>query len=384
MDIIPISTDDHAWEAPDTWTARVDAKFRDRCPQLVDIDGEDWWVYNGERVRKVGTGAAAMLENRGEVKRYYDAPAAVYDPAERLKVMDEDGVAVEVLFPQAAGFGGGPFVSTVGEEDLRIACIRAYNDWLAEEWSDFSPRFVAQCLAPMWDANLAAEEVRRAHALGHRAIVWTAAPQAFGFPHFNDPYWDVLWGTLQELDMPVALHIGSAKGGVPIWDEFSFFRRLAMVSTTAITSNVNVMANLLFSGVLDRFEELKFISVESGLGWVPYLLETADHQFEQQHLWDEGMTMRPSEYFRRNCYVNFWFEASGIALRHMIGVENIMWEADFPHPTSTYPHSRKALETSLAEVPAEEQKKMVETNAARVFHVDVESLDLPESVTYVA
>jgi len=384
MDIIPISTDDHAWEAPDTWTSRVEARFRDRCPQLVDLDGEDWWVYNHEKVRKVGTGAAAMLEHRGEVKRYHDAPAAVFDPAERLKVMDEDGVAVEVLFPQAAGFGGGPFVSTEGDEDLRIACIRAYNDWLAEEWSDFSPRFVSQCLAPMWDADLAAAEVRRAHALGHRAIVWTAAPQAFGFPHFNDRYWDVLWGTLQELEMPVALHIGSAKGGTKLWDEFSFFKRLAMVSTTAITSNVTVMANLLFSGVLDRFEDLRFISVESGLGWVPYLLETADHQYEAQHLWDDGMTMRPSEYFRRNCLVNFWFEASGIALRHMIGVENIMWEADFPHPTSTFPHSRKALETSLAEVPAEEQKKMVETNAARVFRIDVAALDLPESVTYVA
>ena len=112
--------------------------------------------------------------------------------------------------------------------------------------------------------------------------------------------------------------------------------------------------------------------------------QTADHQFEAQHLWDEGMAMRPSEYFRRNCYVNFWFEASGIALRHMIGVENIMWEADFPHPTSTYPHSRKALETSLAEVPAAEQKLMVESNAARVFGIDVGALALPGSVTYVA
>jgi predicted TIM-barrel fold metal-dependent hydrolase len=297
--------------------------------------------------------------------------------------MDEDGVAVEVLFPQAAGFGGGPFVSTEGEPDLRLACIRAYNDWLAEEWSDFSPRFVAQCLAPMWDVDLAVAEVRRAHALGHRAVVWTAAPQAYGFAHFNDSYWDPLWGTLQELDMPCCLHIGSAKKTHEVWDDFTPMRKLATSSTMIITSNVNVVANLLFSGVLDRFPALKFVSVESGLGWVPYLLETADHQFEAQHLWDDGMAMRPSEYFRRNCYVNFWFEASGIALRHMIGVDNIMWEADFPHPTSTYPHSRKALETSLAEVPADEQKKMVETNAARLFRIDVSALDLPPSCTYV-
>lgn len=382
MDIYPISTDDHAWEKPDTFTSRVPAALRDDCPHLELQDGEDWWVYAGQRVRKVGTGAAAMLPDRGAIKRFDEAPAAAYDATARLELMDADGVAAEVLFPQAAGFGGGPFVSTVGSVELRLACIRAYNDYLAEEWAGVSPRFVAQCLLPMWDVDLAVEEATRAHQLGHKAVVWTAAPQNYGFPHFNDPYWDKLWATLQERDMPVALHIGSAKADRDLWDGFTDFKRLAMVSVTSITSNLHAITNLLFSGVLDRFPTLKFVSVESGLGWVPYLLETADHQYEQQHLWTEGMTMRPSEYFRRQCYVNFWFEASGIALRHMIGLDNIMWEADFPHPTSTYPHSRKAIETSLAGVPAEEQKKLLQTNAAQVFGIELDTASLPESIRY--
>lgn len=382
MDIFPISTDDHAWEHKDTWTSRVEEKFRADCPHLEFLDGEDWWVYAGEKVRKVGTGVAAMLADRGALKTFDEAPHAAWDATARLAEMDADGVAVEVLFPQAAGFGGGPFVSTQGPADLRMACIRAYNDYLAEAWTGVSARYVSQCLIPMWDVDLAVAEAIRAHDLGHKALVWTAAPHAYGFPHFNDTYWDPLWSALSERSMPVALHIGSAKGRMDLWDGYSDFKRLAMVSVNAITSNVQIMANLLFSGVLDRFPELKFISVESGLGWVPYMLETADHQYEQQHLWSEGMSMRPSEYFRRQCYVNFWFEASGIALRHMIGVDNIMWEADFPHPTSTYPHSRKAIETSLAGVPAEEQKKLLETNAARVFNIDVAALDLPASCCY--
>ncbi|MFN8034690.1 MAG: amidohydrolase family protein [Acidimicrobiia bacterium] len=382
MDIYPISTDDHAWEHKDTWTSRVPAKFVDDCPHLEVLDGEHWWVYAGERVRNVGTGVAAMLPDRGALKFFEEAPAAAWDPAARLREMDADGVAVEVLFPQAAGFGGGPFVSTKGSPELRLACIRAYNDYLAEEWTGTSPRYVAQCLIPMWDVALAVEEVRRAHSIGHKAVVWTAAPHAYGFPHFNETYWDTLWSTLAELRMPVALHIGSAKLDRDLWSGYESYRQLAMRSVLAITSNVQVMANLLFSGVLERHPTLNFLSVESGLGWVPYLLETADHQYEQQHLWDEGLTMRPSEYFRRQCYVNFWFEASGIALRHMIGLENIMWEADFPHPTSTYPHSRKAIETALAGVPAAEQKQLLETNAARVFGIDVASLSLPESVRY--
>jgi len=382
MDIYPISTDDHAWEKPDAFTSRVPAKLRADCPHLEILDGEHWWVYAGRKVRKVGTGAAAMLPNRGAIRFFEEAPPAVYDARARLETMDADGVAAEVLFPQASGFGGGPFVSTEGSVELRMASIRAYNDYLAEEWSEVSPRFVAQCLLPMWDVELAEAELRRAHGLGHKAVVWTSAPQSHGFPHFNDRYWDPLWSTLSELQMPVALHIGSAKGGDDLWDGYSAFLRLAVVSVTAITSNVQAIANLLFSGVMERFPALSFVSVESGLGWVPYLLETADHQYEAQHLWDEGMSMRPSEYFRRQVYVNFWFERSGIELRHMIGVDNIMWEADFPHPTSTYPHSRKAIETSLSEVSAEEQKKLLESNASRLFRIDLDHSTLPESVRY--
>jgi len=330
----------------------------------------DYWVYAGKSVRALGTGCAAMLPDRGGVKLWDDVPAAVYDPAARLVTMDQDGVGVEVLFPQASGFGGGPYVTAEGDPDLRVACIRAYNDFLAEEWGDFSPRYVAQALVPMWDVDLAVPEVKRAHDLGHKALVWTGAPQAYGFPHFNDRYWDPLWGLLQELNMPVALHIGASGGGAPLWEGFTPMRRLAMVSTNAIASNIQVIANLLFSGVLDRFSELKFISVESGLGWVPYLLETADHQYRQQQLLKDGMKTKPSEYFRRNVYVNFWYEQSGIELRERIGVDNIMWEADFPHPTSTYPDSKKLLEECLADVPEAERVKMLHSNALRVYGLD--------------
>ena len=325
-----------------------------------------------------------MRPKRDSVKFWSDVPKAAYDAKERLRCMDEDGVAAEVLFPQAAGFGGGPFVSTRGEPELRLACVRAYNDYLAEEWSDFSPRFVAQCLLPMWDVELAVAEAKRAHDLGHRAVVWTAMTQKFGFPHFNDDYWDPLWATLQERSMPVCLHIGSAGVDFDVWEGFSPVKGNSVNTVNAITSNVQVMANLIFSGILERFPSLAFMSVESGLGWVPYMLETADHQYDAQRLWEEGMTIRPSEYFKRQCYVNFWYEAAGIRQRYEIGVENILWEADFPHPTSTYPNSRKAIEESLAGVPAEEQALMLHGNAARLFRIELDESTFPESVYYTA
>jgi predicted TIM-barrel fold metal-dependent hydrolase len=384
MKILPISTDDHCWEKPDTWTSRVAARFRDDCPQVRRVDDSDVWWYAGELIRPLGTGCAAMRPERDVVKDWAEVPKAAYEATERLKTMDADGVAVEVLFPQAAGFGGGPFVTTRGPEDLRLACVRAYNDYLAEEWSGVSSRFVSQCLIPIWDVELAVAEVIRAYELGHRALVWTAAPQNFGFPHFNDLYWDPLWSTLQERSMPVSLHIGSAGIHHDQWDGWSPMKRISITSVNAITSNVQVMANLIFSGVLERFPELRFISVESGLGWVPYLLETADHQWESQHLWDEGMTIRPSEYFKRQCYVNFWYEANGIGQRDQIGVENILWEADFPHPTSTYPNSRKAIEESLVGVPAQEQALMLQGNAEKLFRVELDKATFPDSVYYTA
>ncbi len=228
---------------------------------------------------------------------------------------------------------------------------------------------------PIWDVDLAVAEIRRAHELGHKALVWTSAPESWGFPHFNESYWDKLWATLQELAMPVALHIGGRSKLPDPWEGFSTMRKLSTISITAITSNVQVMANVIFSGVLERFPDLKFISVESGLGWVPYLLETADHQYERQRLWNEGMKLRPSEYFQRSCYVNFWYETTGLALREKIGVDNIMWEADFPHPTSTYPDSRKLVERCLEGIPESECKKMLHENAVRLYSLDEAAIE---------
>jgi predicted TIM-barrel fold metal-dependent hydrolase len=378
MNVYPVSADDHCWEKPDTWTSRVPAKLKEDAPQLKRIDNKDYWVYAGEVVRPLGTGCAALMPERRNVDRWEEVPKAAYDARERLKIMDSDGVAVEVLFPQAAGFGTGPLIGK-GDPAIRLASIQAFNDYLAEEWLSVSPRFVPQCLLPVYDLELAIKEARRAHQLGHKAVVWTAAPQTYGLPHFNDKHWDPLWAVLQELELPVCLHIGSAKDDRPLWSGYSAKEHDAVGSVNVINGNIQVMGNLLFSGILERFPALKFISVESGVGWVPFLLETCEHQYDAQRLSQHGHPLRPTELFRRQCYVNFWFERSGIELRHMIGVDNILWEADFPHPTSTYPESRRAITESLKGVPKDEQVKMLQTNSERVFNIKVDPKLIPDS-----
>ena len=127
------------------------------------------------------------------------------------------------------------------------------------------------------------------------------------------------------------------------------------------------MPNLLFSGVLDRFPRLKWVSAETGLGWVNYILEGCDHEWERRHLWTEGIMTRPSELFRRQLYVYFWYEEAGIQQRHNIGIDNIMWESDYPHSTSTYPESWKFVERTLQGVPQDERDKMLYGNAVRLY-----------------
>src|SRR5262249_15610992 len=138
-----------------------------------------------------------------------------------------------------------------------------------------------------------------------------------------------------------------------------------------------LIINILFSGVLDRFPRLKLITVESGIGWIPYVLELCDHEYERLRVADEGLMVKPSENFRRHIWANFWFEHIGIANRYHIGVENIIYETDFPHPTTTWPNSKRCREESLADVPPEERQLMLLENAIKLYQLDVDRSALP-------
>ena len=231
---------------------------------------------------------------------------------------------------------------------------------------------MAQCLAPLWDVDKAVAEVTRAVKRGHRAVVWHGAPEALGFPHFNEAYWDPFYAACQDLDIPICLHIGSGNRLTP-WEGYAQYTAKALGSAAAIASNTQVLANLLYSGVLERFPKLKVMSVESGLGWIPYVLETLDHEYECLECWKDGMKQKPSFFFHRQVYVNFWYEHVGIEIRRHIGVERILWETDFPHTTSTYPNSKAMRESCLQGVPEQEQRAMLVDNAVRLFRLDVAS-----------
>jgi predicted TIM-barrel fold metal-dependent hydrolase len=224
----------------------------------------------------------------------------------------------------------------------------------------------------MWDAQKAVAEVRRMKKRGVHGITF-AFPQQFDYPHIADPYWDPLWAEAQDLGLSVNFHQGGGGSmgmrAQAAWSGHTAITRLAEGSTKSISANTAIMATILFSRMGQRFPRLKIVSAESGMGWVPYLLELADHQYEAQRLRDDGMTVKPSEIFHRQCYVNFWFEIVGARMREYIGMDNIMWESDYPHPTGTWPDSRKYIEAAMKGWSPAERHKVLVDNALKVFNL---------------
>jgi predicted TIM-barrel fold metal-dependent hydrolase len=296
-----------------------------------------------------------------------EVPSYVYDPTDRLSALDQDGVDGEVLFPNDPVQIGTFFQ---GNADFELDCVRAYNDALAE-WREVSDRYVPLAIIPyMSGIAVTVAEVQRAVQKGHRGIVMLVEPSQNleGLKHFNDPYWDPLWATCQDLNAPIHWHAGGGlRLTMPRWSGYTRNQEQAMGPSGGFSVQAQFIPNLIFSGVLDRYPRLKWVCAETGLGWVNYILEGCDHEWERRHLWTEGIVTRPSELFRRQIHVDFWYESAGIQQRHAIGIENIMWESDYPHSTSTYPESWQFINRTLAGVPEEEKKQLLYGNAMRVY-----------------
>jgi len=380
-----ISCDSHAQPDKDAFTSRMSqAKWGDAIPHLMEtIDKAHMavafdrpvqrWVVNGQVVGNRGIVNCPTVMN-DPMRKYFpqhwdEVPSYVYNPADRLSALDKDGVDAEVLFPNDPVQSGCFFQ---GNAEFELDCVRAYNDTLAE-WREVSERYAPLAIIPyMSSIDVTVAEVQRAVHKGHRGIVMLAEPSQNleGLKHFNDPYWDPLWATCQGLDVPIHWHAsGGLRLSMPRWSGYTRNQEQAVGPSGGFSVQAQFIPNLIFSGVLDRYPRLKWVCAETGLGWVNYILEGCDHEWERRHLWTEGIVTRPSELFRRQIYVDFWYESAGIQQRHSIGIENIMWESDYPHSTSTYPESWEFVKRTLAGVPEDEQKLLRYGNAMRVYHL---------------
>jgi uncharacterized protein len=371
-----IDVDSHLTEPADLWTSRVPSRYVDRVPQMTSADGRDIWVLDGRQISVVGMTAPAGWPKPFPAgpATLAECPPAAYDAAARLAYLDEVGVWAQVLYPNVAGFGSQKFLS-LDDDELKLLCVRAYNDFL-RDWASADPRRLITIMAmPFWDVASSVTEIARGAAAGHQGILFTGEPQRFGLPFLGDPHWDPFWAAAQDAGLAIHLHIGSGDMSTSFQPDriaaTSTAAAYAYTSTEMFLKNGLQVADLITSGVLVRFPELKFVSVESGIGWIPFVLEAADHSYlearpERRSEWE----MLPSEYFRRQVYACYWFET--VAPTKLLGeipVDNILFETDFPHPTCLFGNVRERIEVSLANASASDREKILWGNAAKLYGI---------------
>ncbi len=369
-----ISVDDHVLEHPEVWTQRLSkTKWGGRIPHVEpQADGTEHWVVDGRSYPLTGVASvgAAMRDRTHKPRCWEEVPEVTYKPDERLKIMDADGVDCSVLYPTVAGMAGETF-GRIEDAQFELACVRAYNDWLIEEWSSKSERFIPQCIVPLAPVEAAVQEIKRAVAKGHRGVVFPSVPMELrDLPHLNESVYDPIWGTCQELEVPLCLHAGaSSKIQIEPHEGYSPILSGAFESITRSASSISILVDFLISRILTRFPQLKVVFVESTLGWGSYLLEYVDHQAREDGLKNEGYELKPSEMFKRQCYLVGWYDRAGVQSRRFIGTDNVMWSTNFPLATSTWPSSRDYIARSFAGVPDPERHKILYENAANLYRI---------------
>ncbi len=373
-----IDVDTHVTEVADLWTSRVPAHMRDAVPRVeTDARGRDWWWLGRDRMAPIGLTATA---GRGDFKQpprgYADMHAGAFDAQARLKYMDETGIWAMVMYPNVGGFGAQEFLR-LRDPELMLTCVQIYNDWQTEWASADSRRLLPITSIPFWDVAASVREIRRCVALGHHGILFTGDPQSFGMPVLGDAHWNPLWEAAVEFGLPISFHIGSGnmEGGL-LRDKVKAYGRMAAfaeLSVDLFLGNGRQLCDLLMSGVLARYPTIQFVSVESGIGWIPFVLEALDYQFTGNRVAEDRpeFDRLPSAYFARNVFACYWFEQ--IAPRRLldsVGVDNILFETDFPHPTSLYGEEvGRRIASGLGDCDDLTRHKILWENAAKLYKV---------------
>jgi predicted TIM-barrel fold metal-dependent hydrolase len=368
-----ISADSHVNEPGDLWVERIDKSFRERAPRIVDSPPGQrpgaYLILEGMPPIHMaqGIGAGKKPEELPEFFRsstYKDVRPGGWDPGERLKDMDLDGVEAEVIYTT---LGFRQF--WLEDAAFQRACFQVYNDWLAEYCAYAPKRLIGLAMISLYDIDAAVRDLRRCAKQGLRgAMIWCSPPLD---RRYSAALYDPFWAEAQELRLPISLH--SITGAGPesrllVKEPIDRYLR-----STVLSHEVQrTFTTLIFSGVLERFPRLSFVSAENEVGWLSFFLQKLDQaQDEYQYLYPSPLKMKPSDYFQRQCYATFIDDPVGVATRQFIGVDNIMWSSDYPHTVSTWPHSQEVVERDFQGVPESEKWQMVRDNAIQLYGLDL-------------
>jgi len=374
-----ICADSHVNPPPDFWQDYLPPALREMAPKIEHGDDADYVVFEGRRKKLNLIGAQAGRDGKDFKMegRLSDMRGGGWLPDERLKDMDTDGLDAAVMF------GGGPLATS--NDDLYIESFDAYNRWLADFCDYDTKRLAGVAYLPMRDVDESIAMLKRMAARGFRAVNIPAFPQSkslksmetaggaqvvalTGNPHgelqYDDSSFDRFWAAVVDLDITITIHLGARMAR---WNEPRFFLSDLLMTKFSMAEPIAI---LIFGGVFQRFPKLRFVSIESGVGWFAFAAHYMDMTWKKQRFWTKnGLTEPPSFYMDQNVYGSFIHDKPGIFTRHLPGAKNIMWSSDYPHSETTFPHSRESIADLFEGVPEDEKYEIVCGRAKRLFGI---------------
>ncbi|HUE07754.1 MAG TPA: amidohydrolase family protein [Acidimicrobiales bacterium] len=344
-----ISADSHVAISLDVIRERVPAKLRSAFDDAIAQQGRE------DEVRKQGR---KLSLDDWDMEAFRDP--GYRDPVARLAAMDRDGVDAEVIYSEVSAFRAYGLV----RGDWR-PISRAFTDHLVEFAAHDPKRLAVSYQVPIIDIEYAVKEVERLAGLGARSVHLPNFPSEVGLPDYHDERYDPLWGVLQETGISISHHLGNRLWLYDVWQRDPT-PQLAIFTSLPSLALSEVIAWWILTGTLERFPHLKIVLVEPGLYWVPGFLAQLDRKAAGPYDLP-GVKMKPSEYFHRNMALTFMDDEIGLQLRHMVGIENILWSTDFPHPATTWPNSRAIVDRQFADIPDEDRELICVGNAERIY-----------------
>ena len=370
-----VDCDTHITEAPDLFTSRAPAKYKDKVPYRRRVDGVDKWFVGDRDFGSFGGNVIKKDNNKLLGRLAFPTleeghPGAIETKA-RLQAMDDMGVYAQICYQNSGVTQAGSLMS-LGDNDLGIAILQMYNDAAAERQQESGQRLFTLAHLPLWDHAAMMAEAKRCIEMDIKGFVLPDTPERIGVPSFNDEYWTPLLEMFEAAGTPINFHLNAAiDPNTLTWQGFAFEQTLSVVATMFSIGNAATLGNWIVSGRLDRHPKLKIGLIESGMGWVPFALEALEHQFDEMlPAKSKILTRRPWDYFRDHFWCTYWFETVGPKLLlETIGVDKVLFETDFPHPTSLYPGVQDHIMNTLGGYNQDVRKKVLETNAVKLYNL---------------
>ena len=390
-----ISVDDHVVEPPDLWTSRLPSKYADRCPRVerdsavFNFEGGvfsyekgvkngspcDWWLYDDLIYPFPKLSAAVGFENLDvEPVTFDEIRPGSWKQSDRLADMDANHVDVSICFPNVLPrFCGQTFLERE-DKDLALLCVKAYNDWMIDEWceGEGKGRLIPLTLIPLWDPVAAAEEVHRCANKGSFAVAFSENPYHLGLPSVHDEnnFWDHFFTACQETETVICMHIGSSSKMPSTSPDAPF----SVSSTITFANAMGSMCDYILSGIFVRFPKLRIAYAEGQVGWMPYVVERMDKIWEERGDASFGIDLPnpPSSYIPNHIWGCIFDDEVGLKNRDIIGMNQICFEVDFPHADTTFPNTLKVATKICEEAGLSEDEiyRLMRGNAIDCFGLE--------------